>query len=320
MKESVELIGRYLPEGGLIGKRENEEYLSSAKMLERAMRESVILEAVATSCFGDDLSLTVDLGGGLRGVMPRNEVSYEVNGAEPKDITVVTRVGRPICFVVTDVVSSDGGVIAYLSRRRAQIKCRAGYISKLTPGDVIDGTVTHLDPFGAFVDIGCGVVSLLSVDCISVSRISHPSQRLKKGERLKVVVKSVDPESGRIYVTLRELLGTWEENAAEFKIGSAVAGIVRCVEDYGIFIELSPNLAGLAERRSGIEAGDACSVYIKNMIRERMKVKLSIIDSYAPTNDVAPVKYFVDTEKIRRIDRWRYSPLVCPKVIETIFN
>ena len=283
------------------------------------MRESVILEATAVSC-GSGLDISVALGGGIRGVIPRKEVSFEPDGSEPKDITVVTRVGRPVCFVVTDVVSSGGSVTAYLSRRRAQMKCRAGYISKLSPGDVIDGAVTHLDPFGAFVDIGCGVVSLLSIDCISVSRISHPSQRLKKGERLKVIVKSVEPESGRIYVTLRELLGTWEENAAGFRIGSAVAGIVRSVEDYGIFIELSPNFAGLAERRDGIEAGDTCSVYIKNMIRERMKVKLSVIDSYTPPRDVAPVKYFVDTGKVRHIDRWRYSPLVCPKVIETVFE
>lgn len=319
MKEPNEYGARYLPEGRLIDRYENGAYLSSVKTLERAMREGVILEATATSCLGEELDLSVDLGG-IRGIIPRKEVSYEPGGAVPKDITVVTRVGRPVCFTVTDVVTINGVTTAYLSRRRAQMKCRAGYISKLSPGDVIDATVTHLDPFGAFVDIGCGVVSLLCVDCISVSRISHPSQRLKKGEELKVVVKIVDPESGRIYVTLRELLGTWEENAACFSIGSAVAGVVRGVEDYGIFIELAPNLAGLAERRDGVAEGDVCAVYIKNMIRERMKVKLSIIDSYAPPRETSPVKYFFDTEKIRHIDRWRYSPLVCPKVIETVFN
>ena len=151
-----------------------------------------------------------------------------------------------------------------------------------------------------------------------MSRISHPSERLKKGQTIKTVIKSID-ESGRIYVTLRELLGTWEENAAAFEAGSTVAGIVRSVEDYGIFVELAPNLAGLAERHGGASPGDACAVYIKNIIKEKMKVKLSIIDSYAGPGEPAPFKYFVDTSKVSHISRWRYSPLVCPKTIETIF-
>jgi len=309
----------YLPEGRLIGKHENESYTSSVRMLERAMREGKILEGIATSCVGDTLDLVVDLGQ-FKGIIPRAEAALEGDGSgTPRDIAVITRVGRPVAFTVTDVVTKDGSTVAYLSRKRAQLKCRSDYISQLAPGDVIDATVTHLDPFGAFVDIGCGIVSLLSIDCISVSRIGHPSERLRKGQQLKVVVKSADSSSGRIYVTLRELLGTWEENAASFEIGSTVAGIVRSVEDYGIFVELTPNLAGLAERRAGVDVGDACAVYVKNIIRERMKVKLSIIDAYAAPLDAPPLKYYVDTDEVRHIDRWRYSPILCPKIIETIF-
>lgn len=306
----------YLPEGRLIGKPENEFYFSSIKTLERAMREERILEATALSCRKDTLDLELSLGG-VRGIIPRSEVSFEPRGAEQKDIAVITRVGRPVCFMVKEITGGDAPV-AILSRRDAQKKCCEEYISRLTPGDIVDASVTHLDPFGAFVDIGCGIVSLLSIDCISVSRISHPSERLKKGQAIKVAVKSID-DSGRIYVTLRELLGTWEENAAEFTVGSTVAGIVRSIEDYGIFVELAPNLAGLAERRAGVSVGDACAVYIKNMIAERMKVKLSIIDSYAAPSEPTPLKYFVDTSTVRHIDHFRYSPLLCPKVIETIF-
>lgn len=53
--------------------------------------------------------------------------------------------------------------------------------------------MTHLEHFGAFVDIGCGVVSLLSIDCISVSRITHPHDRFSVGDNIKAVIKSVDP-------------------------------------------------------------------------------------------------------------------------------
>lgn len=309
---------KYLPEGRLIGKPENEAYISSPKMLERAMHEGKILEATAVHCEKDTLSLTVDLGGAV-GIIPRSEAALEGNGnAEPKDISVITRVGRPVAFVVTDIVKKGDAVTAILSRKIAQTRCRDEFISRLAPGDIVDGTVTHLDTFGAFVDVGCGIVSLLCIDCISVSRISHPSERLKKGEPLKVVIKSIDGE-GRIYVTLRELLGTWEENAAEFEIGSTVAGTVRSIEDYGIFVELTPNLAGLAERKHGVEVGDACAVYIKNIIPDRMKVKLSLIEAHSPRSTAAPLKYYVDADETHHIDRWRYSPLVCPKTIETIF-
>ena len=75
-------------------------------------------------------------------------------------------------------------------------------------------------------------MSLLSIDCISVSRISHPSDRFRAGDRIKVVVKSIDRENGRIFVTHKELLGTWEQNAALFSPGQTVTGIVRSIEDY----------------------------------------------------------------------------------------
>ena len=63
---------------------------------------------------------------------------------------------------------------------------------------------------------------------------------------VKAVVKSIDRETGRIYVSHKELLGTWEENANNFNIGQTVSGIVRSIEPYGIFIELASNLAVLA--------------------------------------------------------------------------
>lgn len=311
---------RYLPEGRLIGTYENEMYLSSPKMLEKAMREERILEGIAASCKGETMELTVNLGCAV-GIIPRREAAMEKVGEDaPRDIAIITRVGRPVSFVVTDMWEENGVCYASLSRRRAQEMCQQNYVSRLTPGDIIPAAVTHLDPFGAFVDIGCGIVSLLSVDCISISRISHPGDRLKKGDFINAVVKSVDPANGRIYMSLRELLGTWEENAAGFEIGSTVVGCVRSIEDYGIFVELSPNLAGLAERRDGISVGDLCAVYIKNIMKERMKIKLSIIDSYINHNDLTPLKYFIDASITDHISYWKYSPDNCPKLIETVFG
>ena len=103
-------------------------------------------------------------------------------------------------------------------------------------GDVVDCRITHLEQFGAFADIACGIPSLLPIDMISVSRISHPKDRFTVGMDIKAIVKTTDGHH-RISLSHKELLGTWEENAALFKAGETVPGIVRSVERYGIFVE-----------------------------------------------------------------------------------
>lgn len=307
---------KYLPEGLLYGTVQNREYISSLSGLERAMREGRILEAPCAMC-DSDMNLYIDLGG-VRAVMPKNEVAL-CDGGELKSIAVITRVGKPVCFKVTAIGEEKGAQIVYLSRRAAQEECKREFISDLTVGDVLRAKITHMEPFGAFVDIGCGIVSLLTIDCISVSRISHPSDRFENGEYIHAIVKSIDRENDRIFVTHRELLGTWAENAAQFAPSQTVSGIVRSIEDYGIFVELTPNLAGLAELKTGVRVGDIASVYIKSILPERMKVKLVIIDS-ADGEMPKRKKYFIDTAKVRHIDMWRYSPEESGRVIETVFE
>ncbi len=182
-------------------------------------------------------------------------------------------------------------------------------------GDVINAKVTHLEPFGAFVDIGCGLPSLIPIDLISVSRISHPSDRFTVGQNIKAVVKSTD--NGKITLSHKELLGTWQENADMYSIGETVTGIVRSVEEYGIFVELAPNLAGLAEIKEGIRPGDTVSVYIKAIIPEKMKIKLIIVDNFsADGKKIIPIKYFDDSE---HISSWVYSTESCIKNIRSDF-
>lgn len=316
-KESMEKYS-YYPEGMRLDSKENKEYISSLAGLERARQEGIILEAMAILC-NNSMSLHVDLGNGIRGIIPREEVIWEPSGNEVKDIAVITRVGKAVCFKVKEIRCPENGTpFCILSRREAQRECYDCYLSHLVPGDVISSKVTHLEHFGAFVDIGCGIVSLLSIDCISVSRISHPSDRFEIGQYIRAVIKSIDRESGRIYVTHKELLGTWEENAGLFNVGQTVAGIVRSIEDYGIFVELTPNLAGLAEYKEGITVGQTAAVYIKNIIRERMKIKLVLIDNYK--GEKTPVSNtFILPSEVRHIDRWRYSPEGSIKQIETFF-
>ena len=320
------MINTYLPEGLILGSSQNRELLSMGKAgLERAMSQGIIMEGNVLLCDGN-LNLHVDLHG-IVGIIPKNEVCYCRDGDEIKDIAVITRVGKSVCFKVMSIEEKNGKTVAYLSRREAQKECKFNYIDGLIPGDIIRSRVTHLENFGAFVEIGCGIVSLLSVDCISVSRFSHPKDRLYSGMVINSVVKFIDPEKDRIFVSMRELLGTWEENARQFSPGQTVAGIIRSVESYGIFVELAPNLAGLAEFRDDIPflgdkepGGRMAAVYIKSIIPERMKIKLVLIDSYKGDAASPELRYFVDCDKVKHINYWRYSPLECSRIIETNFK
>lgn len=314
----------YKPEGELIGSPQNREYISSKKGLEKAMAQGIILEETAIVC-DKDMNLHVDLHG-IKGIIPKNEAVYDKSGNEIKDIAIITRVGKPVAFKVIALHEENGKTVALLSRRRAQADCYHNYISTLIPGDIINAKITHLEGFGAFADIGCGIISLLSVDSISVSRISHPKDRLYPGMSIRAVIKNIDNSNDRIFISMKELLGTWDENASMFSRGETVAGIIRSVESYGVFVELTPNLAGLAELREGFlpdentenMIGKLCAVYIKNIIPERMKIKLVLVDSYKSDLSSQKLKYFID-ENITHIDSWRYSPEYSEKIIETQF-
>lgn len=296
----------FLPEGR-IGCRPD----SKAELL-RAMEEKRICEGTAVLC-DRERNIVVDLGS-MRGVIPRSEGAWSPDG-EVKDIAVISRVGKEVCFTVKGFADEvGGGEYALLSRREAMRVCAEEYVSRLRPGDVIPARVTRPDSFGAFVDVGCGIVGLMPIDAISVSRIAHPAERFAAGQDVRAVVSAVS--GGRVTLSHRELLGTWEENAARFEAGQTVAGVVRSVEKYGVFVELTPNLAGLAEPGGELAAGDRVSVYIKSVIPEKMKVKLVIIDRLPHAEP--PRRY--DYPDVAHISRWRYSPAVCPKIIESVFD
>ncbi len=303
-------LSAYMPEGLRLNSAENKSILQNPTALQNAKEQGTILEGTAISCDAEH-NLIVDLFG-KKGIIPREECASGISSGQTRDIAILSRVGKPVCFVITDI--TDDKLI--LSRRMAQEQALDTMLNELKSGDIISACITHLEPFGAFVDIGCGVVSFIGIENISVSRITHPSERFHCGQLIHAVVLFTDLQTRRIHLTHRELLGTWEENASLFNAGETVRGIVRSIEPYGIFIELAPNLSGLSERKSGLTEGDAVSVYIKSIIPERMKIKLNIIDKLQK----APNKldYFI-TEG--HINQWIYSPKCCDvKYIATNFG
>lgn len=305
----------YKPEGWLIHTCENRSATCSLAALQEAMEKETILEARAAVCTTEH-DLLVDLGF-CRGRIPRLEGAIGIDDGSTRDIALISRVNKAVCFIVTGFSTDEQGRLQpILSRKKAQERCRQDFLSKLNSGDILDARVTHTETFGCFVDIGCGVPSLIPIDSISVSRIFHPKDRFVNGQDIRVIVRSLD-DGGRFTLSHRELLGTWLENASLFSVGETVSGIVRSVEDYGIFVELTPNLAGLAEPKAGVEPGQLASVYIKNILPEKMKVKLILVDAFDGPSRPAALHYFY---KQKHIDRWDYSPPYAPRQIYSLFG
>ena len=305
---------KYYPEGILFESRHNKKCMESINNLRDCLLTEKILEAKATLCDREH-NLYVDLGV-INGIIPREECAMGISDGSVRDIAIISRVNKPVAFKIIDFMDDEAGNrTAVLSRKRVQEECTEEYIKNLSPGDIIDAKITHNESFGSFCDIGCGISALLPIDSISVSRIPHPNVRFAVNTMIKAVVKSID-ETGRVTLSHKELLGTWNENVENFRAGQTVAGIVRSIEKYGVFIELSPNLAGLAEYSDTVQQGDSASVYIKSINPEKMKIKLSIVDSFPEKNSPAPVKYYFDGN---HIDSWQYSPEIADKIIESIF-
>ena len=281
--------------------------------LKEAIQKREIIEGRVTLCDAHH-NLFVDLGA-YTGMLPRLEGAVGILEGTTRDIALISKVNKTVCFRIMGIHRDENGkTVPILSRRNVQLECQREYIDRLVLGDIINAKVTRLEGFGAFIDVGCGINSLIPVDMLSVSRISHTKERLKNGEKIKTVLKST--EDGKLTFSLKELLGTWEENLRSFTAGETVTGTVRSVESYGVFIELAPNLAGLADPRFDLEKGQKVSVFIKSVSDEKMKIKLAVVEAFDEFTPPQELKYFVFTE---HIDEWRYSPPGASKLIYTKF-
>lgn len=287
--------------------------LFTLTQLKTAMQEGTVLQGTALF-FDTDKSLHFRLAG-FSAVMPYEECALGITDGTVREIAILTRIGRAASFVVKTIDESGGEPRITLSRADAQKRCRAEYLDLLLPGDIIPCTVTHIEAFGVFCDVGCGISALMPIDCLSVSRISSPADRVCTGQKLLCAVRSRDAQ-GRLVLTMKELLGSWQQNADLFRVGMSVTGVVRNIEEYGVFIELAPNLAGLAEYDARLAPGDCVSVYIKSILPDKMKVKLVLLCRLEPTAVLPPLRLFITGG---HIDRWVYSTQGAKKLIETVF-
>jgi small subunit ribosomal protein S1 len=286
----------------------------SVEEIKNAMMKNEIIEGKVLLCDREH-NLHIDLGA-IRGIIQREEGALGIDDGTVRDIALISKVGKNVCFNIMGFQRDVyGNTCAVLSRKNVQKRCKEEFLDNLALGDIIDAKVTHLEKFGAFIDIGAGINALIPIDMLSVSRISHPRQRLSEGQKIKVVLRK--REGDKLTFSLKELLGTWEENAELFTPGETVTGVIRSIEDYGVFIELMPNLAGLAELEDGLFEGQSVAVYIKSIIKQKMKIKLIIVEAYDYDEKGKELVYFNNDS---HISYWQYSPKDSAKLIETDFD
>ena len=263
---------RFIPEGW----EENLKPITKEKLNE-AMQNGNVMQGIVKSC-DTNYNLYIDFGNDVTGIIPRTEVEQiNLNGTSIPDPRIcINKVNKFVQFKVKGIADEDKYI---LSRKEVENEALDWIKNDLEEGQIVKGIVKNIKPYGAFVEVGGGIAGLLHIEDISVARIKSPSERLKIGQKSNFVVKSIDRGSKRVLLSYKELLGSWEENAQKFTEGSTVKGIVRETEKdkNGIFVELTPNLVGLAEYKEGIEYGQNVDVYIKRIIPEKKKVKLIII-------------------------------------------
>lgn len=163
-------------------------------------------------------------------------------------------------------------------------------MEKLQPGTVIEGVVQRLTDFGAFVDVG-GADGLVHISELSYSHVDHPSDVVKEGEKVNVRILRVDPQAGRISLSIKAAQPEpWEQYATTYHPGDVVQGVVKRVVDFGAFVELQPGLEGLvhvsqisndhvAHASDVLAPGQEVSVRILSVEPDRRRISLSMKES-----------------------------------------
>lgn len=283
------------------------EYYSLIELSSFAGTDKIVSCTVVS--YNEDLGIVLDLGNGIEGYM--YAFNFEDNAVSPK-LAIISLIGQKIEAYVDSVENN----IVYLNRAKLQRDYKIKYLNTLPIGSIIDTKVVSIANFGAFVDLGYGIVGLLPIGDISIARFPTISDVLSKGDSIKVVYKGL-LESGYV-VTHKELLGTWEENLNDIRIGSYCIGIVRELKPYGAFIELTPNITGLAEIPCNlhISEGDSVCVQLRSINPEKLKVKLAIISKSSIEYKVR-YKYRI---KSGILTDWEYTPKNSIKSIKTVFR
>ncbi|MGR8808077.1 30S ribosomal protein S1 [Leuconostoc citreum] len=232
---------------------------------------------------------------GVRGFVPASMVAErfvsDLNQFKNKDIKAQ----------VIEIDAANARLI--LSRKAVAAQERATQLaevfSKLSVGEVVEGTVARLTDFGAFVDLG-GVDGLVHVSEISHDRVKNPADVLTKGDKVNVKILALDTEKGRISLSIKATQrGPWDEAADKIAAGSVLEGTVKRVKDFGAFVEILPGIEGL------VHVSQISNKRIENpseVLKSGDKVQVKVLD-IKPAEERISLSMKALEEKPQREDR-----------------
>jgi small subunit ribosomal protein S1 len=214
-------------------------------------------------------------------------------------------VGNAYDFKVVKINQERQNIV--LSRRelieQERAERRAKLLTEMMPGDIRKGTVKNITDFGAFIDLN-GLDGLLHITDMSWGRIGHPSDLLKVGQELDVVVLDINRERERVSLGLKQKMANpWDNIEEKFPIGTHVQGRVVNLVPYGAFIELEPGVEGLvhvtelswtkriAKPSDVLKPDQEVGAVVLGINREEQKISLGIRQLEANPWDTAPEKY-----------------------------
>ncbi len=241
------------------------------------------VEAIVTGVNKGGLELKV---GSTRAFMPAGQVDTRFH----QDLSVFLNQKMPVRVMKVD--REDHNIL--LSRRaimeEAEAKMAEQTWGELSVGQVREGTVRSVQPYGAFIDLG-GVDGLLHVSAMSHQRVADPKKVVQEGTKVQVMIIAVDKEKKRVSLSLKQLAqDPWDMVEQDFAVGTVVDGTVKKVVEFGAFVELAPGVEGLVHvsqmamkriNRPGEVAkdGDKVRAKVLGIDREKRRISLSMAEA-----------------------------------------
>ncbi|MBI3852448.1 MAG: 30S ribosomal protein S1 [Verrucomicrobia bacterium] len=236
---------------------------------------------------------------GVEAFLPASQIDI----IPPKNL--LQFVGNAYDFKVVKINQERQNIV--LSRRelieQERNEKRAKLLSEMTPGDIRKGTVKNITDFGAFIDLN-GIYGLLHITDMSWGRIGHPSEILKVGQDIDVVVLDINHEKERVSLGLKQkLTNPWDNIETKYPVSARVKGKVVNLVPYGAFVELEPGVEGLvhvtelswtkriAKPSDVLKAGQEVEAVVLGINREEQKISLGIRQLEANPWDKAQEKY-----------------------------
>jgi small subunit ribosomal protein S1 len=249
---------------------------------------------------------------GVEAFLPASQIDV----LTPKNLAQY--VGNTYQFKVVKINQERQNIV--LSRRelieQERTERRQKLLAEMTPGDIRKGTVKNITDFGAFIDLN-GIDGLLHITDMSWSRVGHPSEILKVGQDIDVVVLDINREKERVSLGLKQKLANpWDTIEQKYPVGAKVKGRVVNLVPYGAFVELEPGVEGLvhvtelswtkrvAKPSDMLKPDQEIEAVVLGINREEQKISLGLRQLEANPWDKAQEKYPAGTKvkgKIRNL-------------------